>query len=50
MHDFFAANAGTGPGQFLYDVQFNIDMHDDAYRFFPTTRMPDSAEAYRRLF
>jgi hypothetical protein len=50
MHDFFTKNAGVGPGQLLYDVQFNVDMHGDNYRVFPTTRMPQSAEAYRRLF
>ncbi|WP_369140785.1 glycoside hydrolase family 26 protein [Modestobacter versicolor] len=50
MHDFFAANAGGGAGQVVYDVQFNIDMHGDAYRVYPTTNMPASAEAYRRLF
>jgi hypothetical protein len=50
MHDFFATNAGGGAGQVLYDVQFNIDMHDDSYRVFPATRMPQSAEMYRRLF
>ncbi len=50
MHDFFAANAGGGAGQVVYDVQFNIDMHDDSYRVFPETRMPQSAQAYRDAF
>ncbi len=50
MHDFFASNAGGGAGQVLYDIQFNVDMHDDSYRVFPDTRMPASAEAYRAAF
>ena len=51
MHSFFAANAGGGPGQVLYEIQFNV-AHDDAdsFRFFPSTNMPRSAEVYRSLF
>ncbi len=50
MHDFFAQNAGGGAGQIVYDVLFNIDMHDDSYRVFPETRMQASADAYRDAF
>jgi hypothetical protein len=51
MHSFFAANAGGGPGQVLYEIQFNVE-HDDAdsFRFFPSTNMPRSAATYRDLF
>jgi hypothetical protein len=50
MHDFFAQNAGGGAGQVVYDVLFNIDMHDDSYRVFPETRMEAAAAAYRDAF
>ena len=50
MHEFFTANAGGGAGQLIYDVQFNIDMHEDQYRVFPSTRMPQSAAMYQKLF
>ena len=50
MHAFFERNAGGGAGQLLYEILFNIDMHDNDYRIFGVTNMPNSAEAYRRLF
>jgi hypothetical protein len=50
MHSFFAANAGGGAGQLLYEIQFNIDMHGNDYRLFGDTQLPASAETYRRLF
>ncbi|RBY87381.1 glycosyl hydrolase [Blastococcus sp. TF02A-26] len=50
MHDFFAANAGGGAGQLLYEIQFNVDMDGDDYRLFGGGRLPLSAARYRDLF
>jgi hypothetical protein len=50
MHAFFTRNAGGGPGQLLYEILFNVDMHGNDYRIFGDTLMPLSAETYRRLF
>jgi hypothetical protein len=50
MHAFFAANAGTGPGQLLYEIFFNVDMDGNGYAVFPTTNMPNSARAYADLW
>jgi hypothetical protein len=50
MHDFFATNAGGGPGQLLYEVQFNVDMHGDDYRLFGGGQLRLSAQRYRDLF
>ncbi|WP_187279888.1 glycosyl hydrolase [Quadrisphaera setariae] len=46
----FAENAGSGPGQLLYEVMFNVDRNNDNFRLFNGTRMPQSAEAYREVF
>jgi hypothetical protein len=50
MNQFFRTHAGGGAGQLLYEVQFNVDMHDNDYRLYGGTRMPASAEAYRSAF
>jgi hypothetical protein len=47
MFDFFKANAGTGPGQILYDVQFNVDAEERRWILFPVTRQPAAAASYR---
>jgi hypothetical protein len=50
MHDFFNANGGGGAGRLLYEILFNIDMHDNSYRIFGGTNMPAAAEVYRSLW
>jgi hypothetical protein len=50
MHDFFAAHAGGGAGQLLYEVQFNVDMSNDDFRLFGGGHQPNAAEAYRQAF
>ena len=50
MHDFFAANAGSGPGQLMYEIVFNIDKDEKAWLLYPGTEMPQSADAYKQLW
>jgi hypothetical protein len=50
MYRFFQANAGSGPGQVLYEVQFNVDKDGRRWLLHGDTRMPAAAEAYRRLW
>jgi hypothetical protein len=50
MHDFFAEHGGTGPGDLLYEILFDIDAeeYDGNFTLFGgDTRMPESAAAYR---
>jgi len=56
MHDFFARNGGTGAGELLYDVQFNVIMTgpnvtvpDQWLLVSPDTRMPLSRDEYVSL-
>ncbi len=48
MHEFFAANAGSGPGQVLWETYFNSPGWDKV-RIYPTTSIPKVAEQYRAL-
>ena len=50
MHDFFQTHAGSDAGELLYEIQFNVDTDDSNWLLFGNTRMPLSADAYRRLF
>ncbi|WP_369140365.1 hypothetical protein [Modestobacter versicolor] len=51
MHAFFAANAGTGPGQLRYEVLFNeVWPGSNPYALTPTATAPLAAAAYRQLF
>ncbi|CAB4934904.1 unannotated protein [freshwater metagenome] len=52
MHDWFAANAGSGPGQLLYEILFDIDngAYGGNFILSTTSRLTTSADAYRRLF
>ena len=51
MHAFFKENAGSGPGQVLYDVQFNCDIDGKRWLLNGSgVRMPQSAAKYRELF
>ncbi|PWJ56147.1 Glycosyl hydrolase family 26 [Quadrisphaera granulorum] len=52
MHEFFSRHGGTGAGELLYEVQFNVDMDGSNRKFLlvtPKTRMPKSAKAYTSL-
>ena len=51
MHDFFAANAGSGPGQVLYEMYFNIG-GESKWRWlplYPDTISPNAAAKYKSL-
>ncbi len=50
MYQWFRANAGTGPGQLLYEVLFNVERDDNPFAVFPVTNVPEAAEAYQRLW
>ena len=50
MYEFFASNAGSGPGQVLFEVQFNVDKDDGIWLLYGDTRMPKSAKAYQELW
>ncbi len=50
MYQFFRANAGTGPGQVLYEVLFNVDVDHNPFSVYPVTNVPLAAEAYQRLW
>src|SRR5450759_1138105 len=47
MHDFFAANAGTGAGKILYEILFNSSDSPGQWQMYPTTRMPNEAARYQ---
>ncbi|WP_146211024.1 glycosyl hydrolase [Quadrisphaera granulorum] len=50
MHDFFTRHGGTGAGQVLYEIQFNVDMDGGQWLLVsPKTRMPESAAMYTSL-
>ncbi len=50
LHRFLVANGGSGPGQVLYEVQFNEVRDGNKWLLFGDTRMPASAEVYRTLW
>jgi hypothetical protein len=51
MYAFFKENAGTGPGQVLYDIQFNCDIDGKRWLLYGSgVRMPNSAAKYKELF
>ncbi|WP_432563178.1 malectin domain-containing carbohydrate-binding protein [Kineococcus sp. SYSU DK003] len=51
MYAFFKENAGTGPGQVLYDIQFNCDIDGKRWLIYGSgVRMPSTAAKYRDLF
>ncbi len=47
MHEFFRANAGRGPGQVLFEIQFSAG---GQFSLFGSNQMPSAAAAYRALF
>jgi hypothetical protein len=50
MYAFFARNGGSGPGQVLYEVLFNMSGYDEDFQLYPETDMSHSAAQYRRLW
>ncbi len=51
FHAWLSDHHGTGPGQVPYEILFNVgDFNDGVFELFPTTRQPQAAGAYVRLF
>lgn len=55
MRDFFHEHAGSGAGEVLYEAVFNMRWDNSQWHLYATegrseTRLPKSAETYRRLF
>lgn len=51
MNEFFREHGGNGPGQVLYEILFNVEGYDEKFILYGDgVRMPESAEAYRRLW
>ena len=51
MHEFLVQHGGAGPGEVLYEIQFNIDKDEKNWVLFDRfTRMPTSADTYQRLW
>ena len=42
--------AGTGPGQVLYEIQFGVHVHEDAFALFQSHRQPLASAEYRKLW
>jgi hypothetical protein len=51
FHDFVSSHAGTGPGQVLYEIVFNVKGYDGQFILHgPGVLMPQSAAEYQRLW
>ena len=51
MHEWMGQHAGTGPGDFLYEIYFNVNgFGDNQFEIYPTTKMPKVAAKYRELW
>lgn len=52
VHEFSAANGGSGPGQLAYEIYFNVSLTPNDFAIFPVDRTlaPDASATYRRLF
>ena len=50
MNAFLRTNGGSGPGQMLYEIVFNIGGYEGNYQLFPTTSQPAAAARYRDVF
>jgi len=48
LHNFMSANAGSGAGQFLYDIYFNFDNYGSC-RLWPNSQAPKAAALYKSL-
>lgn len=51
MHDFIAANAGTGAGQIPYECLFTVSAgYSNNFTLYPVSRAPLASETYKKLF
>jgi hypothetical protein len=53
MHDFYAANAGTGAGSVLYEILFNVNWTPtNQFGLYPVaqTLAPNAAARYQAIF
>jgi hypothetical protein len=51
MYEFFSAHAGSGPGQVLYEILFNVDRDERHFVLYDEyIRMPESARVYQELW
>ncbi len=51
MYEFFSSNAGTGAGELLYEIHFNVEKDDLNWLLFGDyIRMPESARVYQELW
>jgi hypothetical protein len=51
MKKWFDKNAGTGRGQVLYEIYFNVASYNNgAYAIYPTTKQPSAAATYKTVF
>jgi hypothetical protein len=49
MNEFFRANAGTGPGQLLYEIYFNGSTFGLNSQLYPVNTNPNASAQYQRL-
>ncbi len=50
MYQFFRANAGTGPGQVLYEILVDVDVDHSPFSVYPVPNVALATEAYQRLW
>ena len=51
MRNWFASHAGTGAGQLLYEIYFNVvNYNNGVFAIYPTTSQPSAANAYTNAF
>ena len=50
LHAWFSDHAGPGPGQLVYEIEFNVAVHGNRYLLYPHTDQPAAALAYRTLW
>ncbi|MFC3686824.1 glycosyl hydrolase [Aquipuribacter hungaricus] len=51
LHRWLSRHGGTGSGQVLYEIQFNVAEHDSGtFQLFPASRQPAAAAEYARLW
>lgn len=52
IHDFSRDHAGTGPGQLVYEIYFNVTLTPNDFALYPTEQSlaPAAAATYRQLF
>ncbi len=51
MYDFLSTHGGTGPGEVLYEILFNVSGYEEKFLLYGDgVRMPESSETYRRLW